>query len=89
LLEKYLDGSLLNRVLLQLLLHILLTSSSLSSAAFSLATVLVPISVLLLLLLLEVGGLVSSLFNRAKLVSLLLVSFSVSFVSTGLPSVAQ
>ena len=81
-------GKLLSYALLQLLLCILLSSSFASARA---STILPrPISaLLLLLLLLELGGIWVSLFNRAELISSLLVvggDVNDSLSSAGFPS---
>ena len=79
---------LLGNALLQLLLHIFLSSLFTSSRASTLLPR--PISaLLLLLLLLELGGVLVSLFNRAELVGSLLVvggDIDNSLSSAGFPS---
>ena len=81
-------GKLLSDALLQLLLRILLSSSFTSTRTSSLLPR--PIStLLLLLLLLELGGVLVSLLNRAELVSSLLVvrgDVDDSLSSAGFPS---
>ena len=82
------QGELLSDALLQLLLRIFLSSSFTSTRASALLPC--PISaLLLLLLLLELGGVLVSLFNRAELVSSLLViggDVDDSLSSAGFPS---
>ena len=80
-------GKLLGNTLLQLLLRIFLSSSFASTRASSLLPG--PISaLLLLLLLLELGHILVTLFNRTELVSSLLVIWEVnnSLSSAGFPS---
>jgi hypothetical protein len=86
LLKQLLNWGLLGSGLLQLLLRILLTASSFSTAVLSAATPVTSFSaLLLLLLLLEIRRLVTGWLDRAKLVSLLL-AFVSSFPSVILPS---
>ena len=77
---------LLDNTLLQLLLRIFLSSSFSSTRASSILPR--PISaLLLLLLLLELGGVLVPLFNHAELVSSLLVGYvDDSLSSAGFPS---
>ena len=81
-------GGVLDNTLLQLLLRVLLSSSFTSARVSTLLPH--PISaLLLLLLLLELGGVLVSLLNRAELVSSLLViarDVDDSLSSAGFPS---